>query len=102
MEFVPDHFKTQEKCDAVVMEDPWFLIYVPDWFVTQRLIKIWHDDEDYCNDDEVIGWYDDYQKRKAQKAQTEKKLLPIAWHPSRWWDCCMSEDEKKETEKLWR
>ena len=26
--------------------------------------------------------------------------MPIAWHPSRYWDWCMSEDEKKETEKL--
>ena len=24
--------------------------------------------------------------------------MPIAWHPSRWWDCCVSEDEKKETD----
>ena len=22
--------------------------------------------------------------------------MPIAWHPNRWWDCCVSEDEKKE------
>ena len=22
--------------------------------------------------------------------------MPIAWHPKRWWDFCMSEDEKKE------
>ena len=22
--------------------------------------------------------------------------------PSRWWDWCMSEDEKRETEKSWR
>ena len=24
--------------------------------------------------------------------------MPIAWHPSRWWDWRVSEDEKKETE----
>ena len=22
--------------------------------------------------------------------------MPVAWHPSRWWDWCMTEDEKKE------
>ena len=22
--------------------------------------------------------------------------MPVAWHPSRWWDWCMSEDEKKK------
>ena len=27
--------------------------------------------------------------------------MPIAWLPSRWWDWCLREDEKKETEKLW-
>ena len=24
--------------------------------------------------------------------------MPVAWHPTRWWDCCVSEDEKKEIE----
>ena len=26
--------------------------------------------------------------------------MPIAWHPSRYWDWCMSEDEKQGPEKL--
>ena len=26
--------------------------------------------------------------------------MPIAWYPTRRWDWCMSEDEKKEAEKL--
>ena len=81
--------------DAVVMEYPWLLIYVPGWFVTQELIKIWHDD------DELIGFDEGHKKRKAQKAQIKKELMPIAGHPLRWCDWCVSEDEKKETEKLW-
>ena len=24
--------------------------------------------------------------------------MPVAWHPNRWWNFCMSEDEKKEVE----
>ena len=28
--------------------------YVPDWCVTQQQIKIWHDDHEYCDDDELI------------------------------------------------
>ena len=24
--------------------------------------------------------------------------MPVAWHPTRWWDCCMSKDEKKKEE----
>ena len=101
LEYIPDHFKTQETCDAVVMEDPWLLMYVPDWFLMQGLIQIWHDDNDYCNnDDKLVEWYDGYQKRRVQKAKIKEELIPIAWDPSRWWDWCVSEDEKKEIEKL--
>ena len=25
-----------------------------------------------------------------------KELMSIAWHPTGWWDWCMSEDEQKE------
>ena len=25
--------------------------------------------------------------------------MPVAWHPTRWWDWCMSEDEKKGRNK---
>ena len=26
--------------------------------------------------------------------------MSIAWHPKRWWDWCVSEDEKKETDNM--
>ena len=41
------------------------------------------------------------KKQNAQKASIKEGLLPIAWHPSRYWDWCLSEDEKQEAEKLW-
>ena len=44
--------------------------------------------------DELIKWYEDYQKRKTQKTKIEEKLIPIAQHPSRWWDCCVPQHEK--------
>ena len=94
---VPDHFKTQEMCATAVKLDPFSLIYVPDWFVTQQQIESW---DEYCNDD-IIKWHNGYQKRKVQKEQIKEELMPIAWLPSRWWDWCLHEDEKKETEKLW-
>ena len=78
------------------------LKYVPDWFATHQQIKKWHDNDDYCNYDKLIERYKGYKKRKAQKAQIKKELLPIAWHLSRYWDWCVPEDEKKEIEKLWR
>ena len=99
---VPDRFKTQEMCDDAVWRDPSLLQYVPDWFVTQQQIKIWYYYDDYCNDNEVIEWYDGYKKRKAQKEEIKKELMSIAWHPLRWWDWCMPEDEKKEINKLWK
>ena len=61
--------------------------------------RIWHDDDDYYDDDEITEWYEEYQKRKAQKAKITEELLPIPWHPPRYSDWCVPEDEKKET--LW-
>ena len=94
---VPDHLKTQEMCDKAGKDDFLSLQYVPDWFVTHGQVKIWHDDSEYHDDDddEVIEWYDGYKKRKAQKAKIKEELLPIAWHPDRVMDWCMSDDEKR-------
>ena len=44
------------------------LEYVPDWFVTQVQIGLWHDDDYWHHDDKLIKWYEGYQKRKDQKA----------------------------------
>ena len=85
---------------AAVMEDPSSLEYVPDWFVTQQQIELWDDDDEYYDDDKIIEWLEGHQKRKAQKAKTKEELKPIAWHPSRWRDWCVPENEKKETERL--
>ena len=26
--------------------------------------------------------------------------MQVVWHPSRWWDWCLSEDEKKEIDPI--
>ena len=70
------------------------LEYVPDWFVTQQQTKIWRDDDEYCDDDNLIKWHNGYQKQKAQKAKIKEELMPTAWHPNRVMDWCKSEDEK--------
>ena len=54
--------------------------FVPDWFVTEQQIKIWHDSDNWHDDDELIEWYDGYKKRKAQKEKIKEELLPIIWH----------------------
>ena len=81
---VPNHFKKQKIWIDGVRRDPYSLQFVPDSLVTQQQIDIWYDDDEYCDDDGVIKWYQVYQKRRAQKAKIKEELLPIAWHPSRW------------------
>ena len=64
--------------------------------MTQQQLKLLQ--YDWYNND-LIKWYDGYKKRKAQKAQKasiKEELMPITWHPSRWWDWCVPEDEKKK------
>ena len=53
------------------------LKYVLDWFVTQQQVKLWDDDDDYCNDDEYIKTHNGYQKCKDQKAKIEEELICI-------------------------
>ena len=64
-EYVPDSLKMQGMCIRAVEADLGLLKYVPDWFVTQQQIKTWHDDAYYCNNNEMIEWYDGYKKQKA-------------------------------------
>ena len=97
---IPAYFKSQEMCDDAVWEDSYSLRFDPDWFVTQQQLKIWHDGSYWYHDDEIIEWYDDYQKREAQKAKIKEELLSIPWHSNHVMDWCMSGDEKKETEKM--
>ena len=92
---VPDNLKMQKMCDDVVRMDSYSLLFDPDWFVTQEQLEIWHDDDEYCSDDEIIELYKVYQKRKAWKVKIKEELLPIAWHPDRVMDWCMSEDKKR-------
>ena len=94
LEHVPDQYKTQKMCNEAVKSDPWMLEYVPDWFVT--LEEMWH--EDFDDDDVVITLRDAYIKRKIQKARIKEELMPVAWHPYRWWNWCVTEDKKKELE----
>ena len=66
--------------DYTVRKDQCALKFVPDWFATHQQVN---DDDYYDDDDEIIESYEDYQERKAQKAQIKKELMPIAWHPSK-------------------
>ena len=94
LEHVSDQYKTQKMCNEAVQSDPWVLEHVPDWFMT--LQETWY--EDFDDDDVLITLRDAYIKRKIQKAKIKEELMPVAWHPDRWWNWCVTEDEKKELE----
>ena len=43
--------------------------------MTQQRLKIWHDNDHYYDNYELIEWYKDYQKRKVQKAKIKEGAL---------------------------
>ena len=86
---------TQEMGDKAVEEDLCLLEYVPDWFVRQEQIDLWHDDDDYYDNDVLIEWHEDYQKRKAQKVSIKEELMPTVWHPNCAMGWCMPEGDKR-------
>ena len=71
---IPDNLTTQGMCDDAVGSNLHSLQFVPDWFVTEQQIKVWHDSDDWHDDDELIEWYKNYKKRKAQKAKIRKNF----------------------------
>ena len=93
LELVPDQYKTQEMCNEAVQSFPWALEHVPDQFVTQKMCN-----EAVKKSPCALWWYKGYEQRKAQKAKIKEELMPVAWHPDRWWNWCVPEHEKKELE----
>ena len=132
-------------CDEAVDYFLSTLNFVPDWFVTSKMIKklftalyadgnIHYFDEDFgnvafnCNEmgilnidlncinldnnnfDEddpdtiihvrLLAWHIKLGKRKTLKKDISEELMPVARHPNRWWDWCVSEDEKKEIDPM--
>ena len=59
------------------------------------------DNTNYHEDDpdtiivRLFTWHIKFEKHKKDLSED---LMPIAWHPKRWWNFCVSEDEKKEIE----
>ena len=47
-----------------------------------------------------MAWHIKFRKHKECKKGLSKELIPVAWHPNRWKDWCMSEDEKKEIDPM--
>ena len=34
-----------------------------------------------------LAWHIKFEKSKALKKELNEKLMPVAWHPNKWWDC---------------
>ena len=41
-----------------------------------------------------------FEKGKAFKKKLNEGLMPVAWHPKRWWNFYVSKDENKEIESI--
>ena len=48
----------------------------------------------------LLAWHIKFEKCKERKKELSEELMPVAQHPNRWWDWCMSEDEKKEIDPM--
>ena len=48
----------------------------------------------------ILAWHIKFKKCKALKKELNEELIPVAWHPERWWKFCMTEDEEKEIEPI--
>ena len=48
----------------------------------------------------LLAWHIKLEKRKALKKELNEELMPLAWHPNRWWDWYVSENEKKEIDPM--
>ena len=77
-------------------------------FLSGNINKInLYDDSFYENDPKTIIYVRilaqqyRYKQRKGFKKEISKELMIVAWHAIRWWDWCMTEDEKKEIESIY-
>ena len=48
----------------------------------------------------LLAWHIKFEKRKELKRKISEELMPVAWHPNRWWNFYMPENEKKEIEPI--
>ena len=58
------------------------------------------DDPDTAFLTRLLAWHIKFEKCKELKKNVTEELMPVAWHPNRWWDWCVSEDEKKEIDPM--
>ena len=66
------------------------------------------DDKNYNEDDPEtiiharhLVWHSKFEKHKVVKKELNEELTLVTMsHPRRWWNFCISEDDKKEIEPI--
>ena len=48
----------------------------------------------------ILVWHKKFEKRKALKREFNEELMPVTWHPKRWWNFSVPEDEQKEIKPI--
>ena len=51
----------------------------------------------------LLTWQTKFEKRKElekTKKKLNEELMSAVWHPTRWWDWCVSEDEKMKIDPI--
>ena len=48
----------------------------------------------------LLVWQIKFEERKELKRDLNEELMLVAWHPKRWWDFSLSEDDKKEIDPI--
>ena len=51
----------------------------------------------------LLTWQTKFEKRKElekKKKKLNEELMSAVWHPTRWWDWCVSEDEKMKIDPI--
>ena len=48
----------------------------------------------------LLAWHTEFEKRRKLKKELNKELMSVAWHPKRWRNWCVSEDEKTERDPM--
>ena len=48
----------------------------------------------------LLAWHNKFEKRKELYKLISGELMPVAWHPDRCWDWCVSKNEKKEIDPV--
>ena len=60
--------------------------------------SFYEDDCDIIIHVTLIAWHNRIKKHIAFKKDVSKQSMHGVWHPTRWWNCCLPEDENKRTE----